>query len=104
MIPNVAQAVMERDRHRCFITGSDANTEPVWIFTPYYARIVSHLLMHKSASSYSSLQTFDVYLDICPTPDEFEIAPNAAYLHKELIPFFLDNAFSIDVDVSKHLS
>ncbi|KAK0237481.1 hypothetical protein EDD85DRAFT_545371 [Armillaria nabsnona] len=81
VVPNVAQAVMERDRHRCFITGSDTNTELVWIFTPYYARI-----------------TYDVYLDIYPTPDEFETASNAVYLHKELIPSFLDNAFSIDVD------
>ncbi|PBK64092.1 hypothetical protein ARMSODRAFT_979466 [Armillaria solidipes] len=81
VVPNVAQAVMERDRHRCFITGSDANTELVWIFTPYYAPII-----------------YDVSLDICATTEEFETAPNAAYLHKEIIPFFLDNAFSIDVD------
>ena len=49
------------------------------------------------------MQTYGVFLGICTTPDEFETAPNAAYLHKDLIPFFLDNAFSIDVDMSKHM-
>ncbi|KAK0193113.1 hypothetical protein F5146DRAFT_1223119 [Armillaria mellea] len=98
IVPNVAQAVMERDRHQCFITGSDANTELVWIFTPYYARIVGHSFMHKGTRSYSPMHTYDVFLGICTTPDEFETAPNVAYLHKELILFFLDNAFSIDVD------
>ncbi|KAK0205940.1 hypothetical protein DFS33DRAFT_1381020 [Desarmillaria ectypa] len=56
-------------------------TKLVWIFIPYYVRII-----------------YDVYLDICSTLAEFENTPNTAYLHKEHISFFLGNAFSIDVD------
>ncbi|KAK0444578.1 uncharacterized protein EV420DRAFT_1648684 [Desarmillaria tabescens] len=82
VIPEVAHAVMERDRQRCFITGSEANTELVWIFTPYYTRITHH----------------SDPLAVFATPAEFETAPNAAFLHKDLVPFFLDNAFSVDVD------
>ncbi|SJL14934.1 uncharacterized protein ARMOST_18410 [Armillaria ostoyae] len=36
--------------------------------------------------------------DYHPIPQFFETASNAAFLHKDLIPFFHDNAFSVDVD------
>lgn len=35
-----------------------------------------------------------------PILEFFETASNAAFLHKDLIPFSLDNAFSVDVDIS----
>jgi len=35
----------------------------------------------------------------CDLPAYFETASNAGFLHEDLVLFFYDNAFSIDVDV-----
>ncbi|KAK0237448.1 hypothetical protein EDD85DRAFT_789609 [Armillaria nabsnona] len=38
---------------------------------------------------------YGLYRDV----EFFETASNAAFLHKDLIPVFLDNTFSVDVDI-----
>ncbi|SJK99123.1 uncharacterized protein ARMOST_02410 [Armillaria ostoyae] len=55
----------------------------LWMFPPAFYRMCL----------YPSLR--DDYKRI---PEFFETASNAAFLHKDLILFFLDNTFSIDVD------
>ncbi|PBK60699.1 hypothetical protein ARMSODRAFT_1090151 [Armillaria solidipes] len=76
VVPSVAQAVQERDRNRCFITGTSLQGDTdLCLYPPLrddYKRI----------------------------PEFFETASNAAFLHKDLISFFLDNTFSVDVDVT----
>ncbi|KAK0432444.1 hypothetical protein EV421DRAFT_2040692 [Armillaria borealis] len=85
VIPSVAQAVRRRDQYRCFVTGtaSHNDTDLVWMFPPCFARLCRFPPLRN---------------DYHPIPQFFETASNAAFLHKDLIPFFHENAFSVDVD------
>ncbi|PBK62092.1 hypothetical protein ARMSODRAFT_1089366 [Armillaria solidipes] len=85
VIPSVAQAVRRRDQYQCFVTGtaSHNDTDLVWMFPPCFARLCRFPPLRD---------------DYHPIPQFFETASNAAFLHKDLIPFFHDNAFSVDVD------
>ncbi|KAK0471036.1 hypothetical protein IW261DRAFT_1597579 [Armillaria novae-zelandiae] len=85
VLPSVAEVVRQRDQHRCFITGiaSHNDTDLVWMFPPCFAHLCRFPPLR------------DGYDDV---PEFFETASNAAFLHKELVPFFHDNAFSVDVD------
>ncbi|KAK0435268.1 hypothetical protein EV421DRAFT_1740323 [Armillaria borealis] len=74
-------SVQERNRNQCFITGTSLQGDTdLWMFPPAFYRMVR--------VGYKRI------------PEFFETASNAAFLHKDLILFFLDNTFSIDVDVS----
>ncbi|KAK0421652.1 hypothetical protein EV421DRAFT_1746872 [Armillaria borealis] len=80
VIPSVTQAVRQRDQHRCFITGTN-DTDLEWMFLPCFA----HLCRFPPLK--------DSYDDI---PEFFEKPSNAVFLHKDLVPFFHDNAFNFD--------
>ncbi|PBK90932.1 hypothetical protein ARMGADRAFT_283462 [Armillaria gallica] len=100
VIPSVAQAVQERDRNQCFITGTllPGDTDLVWMFPPTFY----HLAGPTFSVFTQTVQIFVVSLSAAQgckrIPEFFETASNAAFLHKDLIPFFLDNTFSVDVD------
>ncbi|KAK0226788.1 hypothetical protein EDD85DRAFT_958549 [Armillaria nabsnona] len=85
VIPSVAQAVRRRDQHRCFVTGTPSHndTDLIWMFPPCFARLCRFPPIRD---------------DYHPIPQFFETASNAAFLHKDLIPFFHGNAYSVDVD------
>ncbi|PBK88540.1 hypothetical protein ARMGADRAFT_1033906 [Armillaria gallica] len=86
VVPAVAEAVRQRDHHQCFITGimSPDDVGLVWVFPPYFF----YLLF-----SYKTMEDPPP-----PSPEFFKVASNAGFMHKCLIPLFLGNAFSIDVD------
>ncbi|SJL10824.1 uncharacterized protein ARMOST_14218 [Armillaria ostoyae] len=83
VLPLVAEAVRQRDHHQCFVTGivSPDDVGLVWVFPPYFI-----YLLFSYGDPFSS------------DPEFFKTASNAGFMHKRLMPFYLGNAFSIDVD------
>ncbi|KAK0193136.1 hypothetical protein F5146DRAFT_1000230 [Armillaria mellea] len=81
----MANAVQERDRNQCFVTGASlqGDTDLVCMFPPFFWRLYLCSPLRGSGKR---------------TPEFFETASNAAFLHKDLTLFFLDSTFSVDVD------
>ncbi|KAK0457005.1 uncharacterized protein EV420DRAFT_1550776 [Desarmillaria tabescens] len=87
VVPSVAEAVVQRDHHRCFVTGIMSPPDDVgliWVFPPDFFYL---LFYYKTAEDQPP-----------PCPEFFKVASNAGFMYKRLIPFFIGNAFSIDVD------
>lgn len=102
VIPSVAQAVRRRDQYKCFVTGTASHNDIdlVWMFPTCFARLVRSIFVYDSFAQTAFQCRFRPLRDgYHPIPQFFERASNAAFLHKDLIPFFHDKAFSVDVDV-----
>ncbi|PBK83554.1 hypothetical protein ARMGADRAFT_674128 [Armillaria gallica] len=55
VIPSVAQSVRQRDQQRCFITGTTASTDLVWMFPPCFAHLVRSISVYNSCTHISSV-------------------------------------------------
>ncbi|KAK0244908.1 hypothetical protein EDD85DRAFT_932866 [Armillaria nabsnona] len=84
--PSIQTQVFQRDEHRCCSTRSvpPELTEVTGIVPPYFVWMAFPTRSQRETAVLSSR--------------ELENSLNAVLMHKDLIPFFNDNAFSVDID------
>ncbi|KAK0440048.1 uncharacterized protein EV420DRAFT_1486070 [Desarmillaria tabescens] len=82
----IKDQVRQRDQDCCLVTSNQSlgKTAVTWIVPPYYHRTV---FPPTSLTEKSGLDREDL-----------EVPSNAILLHQDLIPYFQDNAFSVDID------
>ncbi|KAK0436121.1 hypothetical protein EV421DRAFT_1981848 [Armillaria borealis] len=89
--PRKIAQFFQRDESRCLFVGSvpRESTEVTWIVPPYFAWMAFPTSSQRETAGLSSR--------------ELEKSSNAVLMHKQLIPFFNDNAFNVDIDDNYHI-
>ncbi|KAF8959279.1 hypothetical protein BDZ97DRAFT_1838186 [Flammula alnicola] len=88
---SIQTQVLQRDKNCCLFTGTipRESTEVTWMVPPYFAWLAFPDSSPRETAGMSS--------------KDLENSSNATLMHKDLIPYFNDNAFGVDIDDDYHI-